>query len=101
MKKIIAICALTMLTTSALAQSRVPDGVYTSPVSFNYADSAAKYKELREFYIGSDDLDVYIKFFQKWRIYQAKIDSIDNANQTIKREKQRKALERKYQIILP
>lgn len=89
------------------AQTRVNDGQYTSPVSFNWADSVKKYQEITDYYVNykSFDGDIAIIYYNKWQYYQHLIDSyerqkqeiIDSLNNIAIKQK----LEIKYKIKLP
>lgn len=102
MKTLLLLLVLIRFAPIVKAQARVNDGQYTSPVSFNWVDSAAKYWELSRFYISEDGHTAdFLKFNTKFDFYQAKLDSLSAVERRKKWLQEKQKLESKYKMKLP
>lgn len=106
-----------MVSHTCLAQSRVPDGQYSSPVGSNWTDSLLKYDDLSSYLLNkypnrfffdadTDKLGVLYQYFvRNLDKYALKVENMEKAKEADKKHKadsiKKHQLETKYHIVLP
>jgi hypothetical protein len=95
--KLIITIIILIISLNLKAQNRMPYGQYTNAVSFNWADSVAKYDDLSAYYLLKGNSNMYNYTVRLWNACKVKNDS---AQLKVKLAKDSVILEKKWKVKL-